>query len=895
MRGAKLKNIFSATLLTATFCSCTMKPNQKELFYHKDYQIYPDKVVQGDFTAEAKSATHLISNYKSPDNEFISPLLSFKFSVNGKDDEMPAGKNHQLKVLPKQGDFVSPVIKFGEQYLDQTRMPANLFLRPDTHLTLRVDMNEMLHAFKTKGYFTFFDGTKLYKNDFKGVFVAGDILPLNWDFDNIANNPKLELKDRDGDGIYTQDFMLNQKKEQKSIASSWKLSKDISAFPQYHSPYILADAIYNMSLEEMEKAIQPDSTFRTGKEWAGVWTRDISYSIILSMAILQPTVAQISLMKKVKNERVIQDTGTGGSYPISTDRMIWAVAAWEVYKTTGDRDWLAKAYRIIKNSVEDDIKVAYDPETGLVKGESSFLDWREQTYPKWMQPADIYESECLGTNAVHFQVNHVLAQMAKLMKDGKAAEKYEKLATQIKNAINKHLWMPDKGYYAQYLYGRNFKIRSPRSEALGEALTVLFDIADQDRKRKVLENTPVISFGIPCIYPQIPEIAPYHNNAVWPFVQSYWAWAAAEADNPKSIMQSFAAIYRPSAMFLTNKENFVADDGDYAGTQINSSNMLWSLSGNISLIYKVLFGMKFLSDGLRFNPLVPEKLGGQRTLKNFKYQHAVLDIEMQGYGRWKSMSLDGKNLEKAEIPASLNGKHLVNILLDNIERKTKTNLVENLFSLSIPEVIYTGSFLQWPEIKNAKNYKIIKNGELFSQITSHKFEVKQPGEYQVVAIDEHQLQSFASEPIPIHPSATTQIIELEQFANKATYDDQGFSGKGFIEISKKKNTSVKLNFNIEATGLYALSFKYANGEGPTNTENKCAMRALYIDDDFCGTVVFPQRGKDEWSNWGFSNRIKIKLNKGRHQLKINFEHFNENMNGEINRAMLDYLQIQKLE
>jgi len=53
-----------------------------------------------------------------------------------------------------------------------------------------------------------------------------------------------------------------------------------------------------MSLEEMIKAVESDSTFRTGKEWAGVWTRDISYSIILSMAYLQPKVAINSLLKK---------------------------------------------------------------------------------------------------------------------------------------------------------------------------------------------------------------------------------------------------------------------------------------------------------------------------------------------------------------------------------------------------------------------------------------------------------------------------------------------------------------------------------------------------------------------------------------------------------------------
>ena len=101
--------------------------------------------------------------------------------------------------------------------------------------------------------------------------------------------------------------------------------------------------------------MEPDSTFRTGKEWAGVWTRDISYSIILAQATLQPRSAMKSLLRKVSPEgRIIQDTGTGGAYPCSTDRVIWAVAAWEIYKVTGDAAWLKKVYPIIQHSLADD-------------------------------------------------------------------------------------------------------------------------------------------------------------------------------------------------------------------------------------------------------------------------------------------------------------------------------------------------------------------------------------------------------------------------------------------------------------------------------------------------------------------------------------------------------------
>jgi cellobiose phosphorylase len=101
--------------------------------------------------------------------------------------------------------------------------------------------------------------------------------------------------------------------------------------------------------------------------------------------------------------------------------------------------------------------------------------------------------------------------------------------------------------------------------------------------------------------------------------------ASAKAGNAASVMESIAAVYRPAALFLTNKENFVASNGDFAGTQINSSNMLWSLSGSLALVHKVLFGIEFKSDRLVFQPFVPKELEGMRRLTNFKYKNLVLD------------------------------------------------------------------------------------------------------------------------------------------------------------------------------------------------------------------------------------------------------------------------------
>jgi hypothetical protein len=660
----KISALTIERLVIIFFILYTMKSTAQEPLYKSAaFRVYKDKVIQGKYEAKALSSKHIKSNYESPANLMQSANISFKFAINGKDNEMPSGQDHLFTVEPINGYAETPVIPFGKQLKQPTK--EKLYLQPNTKLKIRLDMRAVLKEFEQNGFYTTFNGTKIYKADFKGVYVAGATLPMTWDFDNLVNNPGLKLADPDGDRIYETELVLNAKQDQKQISDEWKGAKDISAFPQYRSDYVLGNAIYNMSIEEMIKAVEPDSTFRTGKEWAGVWTRDISYSIILSMAYLQPQVAKNSLLRKVnKKKRIIQDTGTGGAYPASTDRMIWATAAWEVYKATGDKDWLQQAYTIIKNSIEDDIANAYDKVTGMVRGESSFLDWREQTYPKWMQPADIFESECLGTNAAHYQGNIVLSEMASLMNEPAIAEKHAQLAQKIKAGINQYLWLASKGYYAQFLYGRNFKTVSPRSEALGEALCVLFSISDAARAAQVISSVPVTDFGITCIYPQIPGIPPYHNNAVWPFVQSYWALASAKAGNEKSVEECFNNIYRPAAMFLTNKENYVADNGDFAGTQINSSNMLWSLSGNIALVHKIIFGIDFQKDKLVFHPFISSSFKGKHNLSNFKYRNAILDIEVEGSGnKIARFLLDGKAVTKPEIAENVTGQHTIKILL----------------------------------------------------------------------------------------------------------------------------------------------------------------------------------------------------------------------------------------
>ncbi len=683
------------------------------------------------------------------------------------------------------------------------------------------------------------------------------------------------------------------------IQKTWKLKNDISSYPQLSTPNTLHQAIYNMGLDEMVNAVEPDTTLRTGKEWSGVWTRDVSYSILLSMAYLQPEASKISLIKKVNPQGlIIQDTGSGGAWPVSSDRMIWALAAYEVYKVTGDRKWLEYIYPIIKKSVEADALTVASP-TGLVKGETSFIDWREQSYPRWMQTVDIYQSEALNTSIVHAQALRVLADIASELGKNSEAEDYAARADAIAKAVNEQLWLDDKGYYAMYNYGRTAPILNPRAETLGESLAILYDVASPERAASITENNPVTPFGAAIFFPQIADIPPYHNNALWPWVGAYWAMANAKAGNDRGTLEAIGAVFRPAALFATNKENFVLDNGDIA-TQLNSSNMLWCLAGNIAITHKILFGIHFEKDGLAFAPFVPKALAAERTLTGFRYRNATLDITVRGYGsEIKSFTLNGKE-HKPFIPANIRGNNKIVITMaDNEPAPMKVNHTRNVKAPLTPIAWFEGNTLAWNPIEYIAKYIVLRDGKPVAETRTTTFDASVPGEYQIIGVSGDGVQSFASEPrsnrartIAPMPGEVAEAVsaEISYRPGKAI---SGFHGAGFRELDR---SSAPLNIPVEvpADGTYAIYLRYANGNGPVNTENKCAIRTLSIDGNRAGVVVMPQRGVANWDDWGLSNALTVPLTAGKHTVTIDFRPENNNMNINTNHALVDEIVLEKL-
>lgn len=656
----------------------------------------------------------------------------------------------------------------------------------------------------------------------------------------------------------------------------WTLRRDISHLPQYSSTVLMDNALFNLSLEESELAIEKDSTYRTGVYWGGVWTRDVSYAIIHSLAQLCPEVSMKSLLAKINsNNRIIQDTGTGGAWPCSTDRVVWVLAAWEVYKVTGDREWLDRIYPVIMNTVEDDRVVAYDPATGLMRGETSWLDWREQEYPVWMQPADIYMSEAMNTTALHYRALCILSEICRLEGQESRAQKYQKWASDIKDAINRNLWMEDQGLYAIYLYGRDNLTQHPQMEILAESFAILWDIADAGRQRRISENMVSEDFGTPDFYPNLADQYPYHNDAMWPFTQAYWTKAQAKAGNEQGVLHGISSIYRLTAMTLTNLENMVIFSGAEKGLPINSPRQLWSVAADVAIVPGVYFGITYELDGMHFAPFVPKALKGVRRLGNFRYRGATLDMTLSGYGNAvKSFKIDGVESDQLVFPADLAGEHSIEIVLSNVQpAPMKMTMKPNAYQPLTPQASIDNGVLSWTPVEGAADYVVLKNGKDACRTAATSWKLDGDGEYAVVAVSPDGWRSYMSEPLRHYSDVITCKVGLR--------------------TTRNSNIIITVPVEIARDGAYILDWCYANGNGPINTENKCCIRTLCIDGEPCGACVFPQRGENEWDNLGWSNQTEVSLSAGHHTITLEFHEPVENMNLERNEAVIEALRLTR--
>ena len=90
-----------------------------------------------------------------------------------------------------------------------------------------------------------------------------------------------------------------------------------SQFPEYHSDQPLIDVLYSLAIKEISDSIA---------------SANLPYSTYLSLAALSPHQALLTLKKSLTEAHaapeISQPDGIGGGWPVTTDRISWAMAIW---------------------------------------------------------------------------------------------------------------------------------------------------------------------------------------------------------------------------------------------------------------------------------------------------------------------------------------------------------------------------------------------------------------------------------------------------------------------------------------------------------------------------------------------------------------------------------------
>ena len=473
--------------------------------------------------------------------------------------------------------------------------------------------------------------------------------------------------------------------------------------PVYQSGQLLIDALWNLSLGDVAANYSQLGGFNSHNDHNSLYG-----AIYLSLAMLDPMRAMTTLRTAVDDGLVMQHEGT---WPLCDDRMAWPVAAWEVYCVTGDRQWLAEAYEVTLNTIDEELVVQLDAGTGLMHGGQLARYAAGNFYPAWANAIDLTGIETLINNVMAVRAMEVAGEMADEL--GEEAP-YATIVGRLREAVNNALWDEARGRYSAYRMGRFAPMRVPLTDNMAQALAVLWDLADDGRSTTLIEDTPVGHRGVTSTYPST-TLEPYLEQPSWALTQACWNIACANVGNEHALRLGLAALYRALAIYQPNHLSI-------EGAPVNS---LASAAAGVAMVLRVFAGMRLTPDGIEFDPTVPACLPGNKTILNFVYRDATIDITISGTGSdIDAMTLDGQAVEGGFIPGDLQGHH--NLLIQLKPGKGRAHKVTLATAVALPPTpdvqwnVDLGNISQW---STGLGYKLLINGARSYSLSDSTFKL----------------------------------------------------------------------------------------------------------------------------------------------------------------------------
>ncbi|WP_199538695.1 MULTISPECIES: esterase [unclassified Duganella] len=729
---------------------------------------------------------------------------------------------------------------------------------------------------------------------------------------------------------------------------------EAEGLPSVRSGNLAFDALFALAGAEMKqdsvgeirdgsynggKAIACDC-FETGELWHYVWTRDLSYAASLGLGMLDPRRVRNSLEFKLSGYRdgvrpgahvagsadglqIIQDTGSGGSWPVSTDRVSWAFGAEEALKALAPEErkaFAATALRALSNTLENDRLAAYDPADGLYNGEESFLDWREQSYANWIAGdlACMATSKALSTNVGHYKALTLAARLAREQGDAALADKYAAWAADLKRAINQRLWQADAGMYSSLTAGHFDGAPMYKYDWLGQSLAIITGIADRKQAESILAHYPHGPLGAPVIYPQQPGVAIYHNRAMWPFVTAFGLKAAAMSGNVAVADAAYDTLMRGAALNLSNMENLEWLSGqpmlkdrqgqrDLSGPVVDSRRQLWSVGAYLGMVVGGVFGVQTTDDGIALRPFVTARLRREAfagsdtvTLNNLALRGKRVQVRLSlppaargdGYYEVDAVTLNGKPAAASLAWSALDADNVIEIRLGKLVAGQQVKRSLGAQPLAVDPAVYAppeprivklerGTYdfptLHLEGAGKGVVYNIYRNGKLATQrVTARTWADRRatlPGHgesdnlcYSVEAMYAGSgNRSHHTAPVCLNNGVEIAAGDRRVLSSVAEADGRiaGWGAPG--------DTFAVQDIKVERDGAYALQLKYRNTAHQVNLGISGGVKWMTLKDGngavvAQGVVALPHSPASAGPSW--STPVKAALKAGSYRMEL---------------------------
>lgn len=837
--------------LATTLLSCDEDTMPKDVITQNDrFTVGANKVVDGKWVAEAKSGTLLVTNYQLPLSDSVPAVIRLRLAINGRDNELRPGEYHYIDLT---GDPESTIIKACVP--DKKQSTSRMTARP-SELKLKIDISKIKDGLNDKGYFVTPTHDTIYTEDYKGVWVTADIAPLDMDASQCALHQELLVDSMPcNDGIYNATINLDVPR--RLVSKQWSITSPNTNYPVYESNQKLMDAIHNMSIEEIAKdSYLSNDNFMVSQE---------CYTIALSLAYLEPQKSMQTLKTMVRDS-IITTGDSIESYNSLANKMIWATAAWKVYCATGDKEWLKYSYDIIvKNLAIIENSGLLNSETGLYRATCPYIvSNMNQYYPPWASITDIFETTPLVANAIMEHTYRIVGMMS----DEFNLESNNHKAEALKDAINHRLWDEYKGYYSQYLYGGTLNIMSPCADNMGQALCVLWDVADDNRGENLINKMHLSYYGVSLTYPLNLGVKAEFNNAFIPMVQALWNLAAARNGNIAMLRRGIGSQIRPQALLASCDVSTTAT----TGAPIDRSYSRGNAAGNLAMVYNVIAGMKFLPNGIEFTPKVPVCFEGKKTITSFHYRNAVLDITIEGTGNELSkITLDGNELADNFINGDISGHHSIVITMNDIYTGSgKITVTKDLnYMPETPLWEWDGYYGTTYNYNDKNGYKIYIDDVARYSMRDSVLGTRDTVSYRsfsLMAVNKYGF-SYISKPHFITTTASTH--EFAQFNTQFITEQHLPSYYKHYPIGITDNFFwLSIPVTTAEAGDYIVDVLYSNGNGHASLTSQCQMLEVTANGHLQGVVVTPQLGEGQWLGTAYSSRLNVSLLKGSNTLEL---------------------------